>query len=55
MLWRERGYGIFQAIEKALKHKRTEYGYTSIRSKNLMICQGILFSFSLLLILCLVG
>jgi hypothetical protein len=52
MLWRERGYGIFQAIEK---HKRTEYGYTSIRSKNLMICQGILFSFSLLLILCLVG
>jgi mannosyl-oligosaccharide alpha-1,2-mannosidase len=25
--WRERGYEIFQAIEK---HTRTEYGYTSV-------------------------
>jgi mannosyl-oligosaccharide alpha-1,2-mannosidase len=26
--WRERGYGIFQAIEK---HARTKYGYTTVR------------------------
>ena len=26
--WRERGYEIFQAIEK---HTRTTYGYTSVR------------------------
>ena len=26
--WRERGYGIFQAIEK---HARTRYGYTTVR------------------------
>ena len=28
MKWRERGYGIFQAIEK---HARTRYGYTTVR------------------------
>jgi hypothetical protein len=45
--WRERGYGIFQAIEK---YARTRFGYTSttfVEStadmfNNLMICQGIL-------------
>ena len=26
--WRERGYGIFQAIEK---HARTRFGYTTVR------------------------
>jgi mannosyl-oligosaccharide alpha-1,2-mannosidase len=26
--WRERGYGIFQAIEK---HARTKYGYSTVR------------------------
>jgi len=29
--WRERGYEIFQAIEK---HTRTTYGYTSIKGVN---------------------
>ena len=29
--WRERGYRIYQAIEK---HTRTKYGYTSIRGVN---------------------
>jgi mannosyl-oligosaccharide alpha-1,2-mannosidase len=34
--WRERGYRIFQAMEK---HTRTEYGYTSIRGVNTKIVQ----------------
>ena len=34
--WRERGYGIFQAIKK---HTRTEYGFSTVQERNGLVEQ----------------